>query len=89
LLDQHQVLLVLSNISTAYFNPQLKYLSFWRNYFWLHSQNSPSVCYAVCQLMKLCVQLVTSLCTLHKAVACELKFLPYEFDTRNVSFLKH
>jgi acyl-CoA synthetase (AMP-forming)/AMP-acid ligase II len=28
LLDQHQVLLVLSNISTAYFNPQLKYLSF-------------------------------------------------------------
>jgi len=28
LLDQHQVLLVLSNISTACFNPQFKYLSF-------------------------------------------------------------
>ena len=38
--------------------------------------------------MKLCVQLVTSLCTLYKVLTSELKFLPYEFGQDDLLFVE-
>jgi hypothetical protein len=64
----------------------LSFETIWWNYLWLCSQNSPSFCCAVRELMKLCVQLVTSLYTLYTAVASELNFLPYEFGHEKLPF---
>jgi acyl-CoA synthetase (AMP-forming)/AMP-acid ligase II len=93
LLDQHQVLLTLSSISTACFNPQIKYLfvilTNLTGLFMDMFQISPSVCCAVCQLMKFCVQLVTSLCTPYKAVATEFNSSLMKLVTRLFSLLKH
>jgi len=93
LLDQHQVLLVLSSISTACFNPQFKYLfvilTNLTELFMDTFQISPIVFCAVRQLMKLCVQLVTSLCTSYKSVATELNSSLINVVTRIFSLLKH
>ena len=92
LLDQHQVLSVPSNISTACFSQQYKYLSViltrLTELCTFRSQNSPSFCCAIRELMKLYVQLVISLCMLYKALASELKFLPYEIGHEKVFFVE-
>jgi len=92
LLDQHQVLSVPSNISTACFSQQYKYLSViltrLTELCTFRSQNSPSFCCEIRELMKLCVQLVMSLCMLYKALASELKFLPYEIDHEKIFFVE-
>jgi hypothetical protein len=92
LLDQHQVLLVLSNIPTACFSQQYKYLSVilsnLTELFIVTFSESHCVYFELGELMTLCLQVLTSLCSLYKVVAWELKFLPYKFFYEKILFVE-